>query len=102
MMWSIANHSPLPAVDIVQGVRAQTRAALLDEGRIPALMAERPRALEMLADQTVTLMDARDSAEAIGNETFLAELADSAQASMKRNDFNLRAMSQTQAGLVRR
>ena len=102
VMWSIANRAPLPAADVVRGVRAQTRAALLDEGRVPAGAAERQRALEMLVYQTVTLMHARDSAEASGNETFLAELADSAQASMKRNDFNLRAMAPTQAGMLRR
>jgi hypothetical protein len=102
VMWSIANQAPLPSADVVRGVRAQTRAALLDEGRVPARAAERQRALEMLAYQTMTLMHARDSAEASGNETFLAELADSAQASMKRNKFNLRAMAPTQAGMLRR
>lgn len=102
VMWSIANQAPLPAADVVRGMRAQTRAALLDEGRVPARGEERQRALEMLVYQTVTLMHARDSAEASGNETFLAELADSAQASMKRNAFNLRAMAPTRAGMMRR
>ena len=102
VMWSIANQAPMPSPESVQAVRIQTRASLLDGGRVPARAAERQRALEALVYQTVTLLQARDSAAATGDAAYLAELADSAQASMRRQQFNLRAMAMTAAGLERR
>jgi hypothetical protein len=102
VMWSIANQAPMPSPESVHAVRMQTRASLLDGGRVPARAAERHRALEALVYQTVTLLQARDSAAATGDAAYLAELADSAQASMRRQQFNLRAMAMTAAGLERR
>ncbi|RYD14818.1 MAG: hypothetical protein EOP90_11140 [Lysobacteraceae bacterium] len=102
VMWSIANQAPMPSPESVQAVRMQTRASLLDKGRVPERAAERQRALEALVYQTVTLMHARDSAVANGDAAYLAELADSAQAGMRRQHFDLRAMAMTDAGLERR
>jgi flagellum-specific peptidoglycan hydrolase FlgJ len=91
----------LPAVEAVQGVREQTRAAMIEGRRVPA-RAEKQRMLEALAYQTVTLIRVRESAQEGGNEAFLAELSDSAQATMQRQDLDLRAMALTEDGLVRR
>lgn len=102
VMWMTANQASLPALDVVRGVRTQTRAALLDAGRVPAGAEERQRVLETLAYQTVTLISVRESTQASGNQAYLAELADSAQASMRRQDFDLRAMALTRTGMVRR
>ena len=102
VMWMTANQAALPSVDVVRGVRAQTRAALLEGGRVPAGAKERQRTLETLAYQTVTLIRVRESAQASGNQAYLAELSDSAQASMRRQDFDLRAMALTRTGMVRR
>lgn len=101
VMWMTANQAPLPAVEAVQGVREQTRAAMIDGRRVPA-KAEKQRMLEALAYQTVTLIRVRESAQEGGNEDFLAQLSDSAQATMQRQDLDLRAMALTEDGLVRR
>src|SRR5688572_18565717 len=45
VMWMTANQAPLPAVEAVQGVREQTRAAMIEGRRVPA-RAEKQRMLE--------------------------------------------------------
>ncbi|HEX7769245.1 MAG TPA: hypothetical protein VF422_04365 [Dokdonella sp.] len=102
VMWMIANDAPLPTAAIVQGVRDQTRFALLARGGLPEDGAERQRQLEALAYQTVTLIRARESAQASGNQAFLDQLADSAQSTMRDRHLDLRAMALTEDGLVRR
>lgn len=102
VMWSIANQAPLPSAESVQAVRAQTRASLFDNGGVPARADTRQRTLEALVYQTVTLMQARASAEAAGDAAYLDALADSAQASMQRQRVDLRATAMTDAGMINR
>lgn len=102
VMWMTANDAPLPTTAVVKGVRDQTRYALLARGNLPESAAERQRTLEALAYQTVTLIRVRESAQASGNQAFLVQLADSAQASMRAQQLDLRAMALTEDGLVRR
>ncbi len=102
VMWMTANQSALPSSAEVQGVRAQLHEIMLTEGRVPARAAERQRAAESLIYQTVTLIKVREEAQAQRNEAFLARLADSAQASMARQKFDLRGLSMTTYGLVQR
>lgn len=102
VMWMTANDAPLPTTAVVKGVRDQTRYALLARGNLPESAAERQRTLETLAYQTVTLIRVRESAQASGNQAFLDDLADSAQASMHAQQLDLRAMALTEDGLVRR
>ena len=102
VMWMTANQAPLPALVDVQGVQRQVRDVLLDSGTVPAGARERQRSAEALMYQTVTLIRVREEAQASGNDAFLAQLADSAQASMARQDFDLRGLVLSEAGMVQR
>ena len=102
VMWMTANQAPLPAPADVQGVQRQMRDTLLAGGTVPAGARERQRSGEALMYQTVTLIRVREEAQASGNDAFLAQLADSAQASMARQDFDLRGLVLSEAGVVPR
>lgn len=102
VMWMIANQTALPSTGDVQGVRGQMREILSAERRIPVRAGERQRAAESLIYQTVTLIKVREEAQSQGNQAFLSHLADSAQASMARQKFDLRGLVMSDEGLVQR
>jgi hypothetical protein len=102
VMWMTANQTGLPSAREVQGVREQMREVMFDGHSIPQHADERQRAAESLIYQTVTLIKVREEAQAQRNDRFLAHLADSAQASMARRQFDLRRLALTEAGMVQR
>lgn len=102
VMWMAANDAALPSASDVQGVRSQIREILSFEDSVPARADERQKAAESLIYQTVTLIKVREEAQAQNNEAFLSHLADSAQASMAKQKFDLRGLAMTRDGLVQR
>jgi hypothetical protein len=102
VMWMTANDQALPSNAHVQGVRDQVRDLLLTGGRVPTRNEERQRAAEALIYETVTLIRVREEAQKQGNRAYLAQLADSAQASMQKQKFDLRGLELTEYGLVQR
>ena len=102
VMWMTANDAALPSPQQVRGVQAHMRQVLLDSGSVPARAAQRQRTAESLIYQTVTLLRVRETAQAQGNQGYLSQLADSAQASMAAQRFDLRGLLLTEQGVVQR
>lgn len=102
VMWMTANDAALPTVAEARGVQAQIHDAFASGAAIPPPANARQRAAESMMYQTVTLIRVREEAQKQRNTAYLVQLADSAQASMARQSFDLRALELTPAGLVPR
>ncbi|HNR90898.1 MAG TPA: hypothetical protein PKO41_00600 [Dokdonella sp.] len=102
VMWMTANDAALPDVRQVRGVQAQVQRQMASSGAATPHADQRQRIAEALMYQTVTLIKVREQAQAERAVAQLASLADSAQATMARQDVDLRGMVLTDEGLVPR